>query len=67
MATPFVFVDVGKNSIMVDDVAMFSNPLIAPVVEEEFKVTLLDMNVLQWSCEKESSRRVVCTRVDHSA
>jgi len=40
-----VFVDASENSIMVDDVAMPSNPLVVPIEKEEFEETLFDMNV----------------------
>jgi hypothetical protein len=50
--TLLVFVDVGKYSIMVDDVATPLNPRIAPLKKEEFKEALFDMNVSQRLCEK---------------
>jgi len=49
---------------MVNDVAMPLNPLIVPVEEEEFKETLLDVNLSQWSSKEESFRRVVHIRID---
>ncbi len=52
---------------MANDVATPSNPPISPIEKEEFEKTPLDMNVSQWLHEKKSSRRVVHTRVDHSA
>ncbi len=57
---------------MADDVAMPSNPPVAPVDKEELeeaplnKITL-EMNVSQRSCEEELSKRVVHIRVDRSA
>jgi len=59
--TLLVFVDAGENLIMVDDVAMPSNPPVSLVEKEELKEAPFDMNVSQRSCEEESSRRVVCT------
>jgi hypothetical protein len=59
--TLLVFVDAGENLIMVDDVAMPSNPPVSLVEKEELKEASFDMNVSQRSCEEESSRRVVCT------
>jgi hypothetical protein len=47
-----VFVDVGENSIMIDDVAMPSNPPIMQVEKEEFEKTSFHMNVSQWSREE---------------
>jgi hypothetical protein len=64
---PLVFVDAGENLVMVDDVAMPSNPPVALVEEEKFEKTPFDVNVSQRSREEKSSRRVVRTRVDHSA
>jgi hypothetical protein len=52
---------------MVNDVAMPLNPLIVPVEKEEFKETLLDVNLSQWSSKEEPFRRVVHIRIDHSA
>jgi hypothetical protein len=52
---------------MADDVAM---PLDFPVItveKEEFEETPLDENVFQRSREKEPSKRMVHTRVDHLA
>jgi len=62
-----IFVDVGENLIMADDVATPSNLPIPLVEKEELEEAPLDVNVSQWSSEEEPSRRVVCTRVDHSA
>jgi hypothetical protein len=67
-----IFVNVGENLVMADDVTMPSNPLVAPVEKEELKEaplheTLLDMNVSKRSREEEPSRRVVRTRVNRSA
>jgi hypothetical protein len=64
---PSVFVDVGENFVMVDDVATPSNPLVALVEKGELEEVMLNVNVFQWSREEESSRRVVCIRIDHSA
>jgi hypothetical protein len=74
---PFVFVDVGDNLIMADDVATLSNPPVATVDKEELEEATLDetpldkvafeVNVSQWSREEEPSRRVVHTQVDRSA
>ncbi len=68
---PSVFVDVGDNLVMADDVVTPSNPPVVVVDKEEFEKatfdgTLLDevaleVNVSQRSHEEEPSRRVVCT------
>jgi hypothetical protein len=65
--TLLVFVNAGENLIMVDDVATPSNPPISLVEKEKLKKTPLDVNVFQRSFEEEPSRRMMCTRVDHSA
>jgi hypothetical protein len=66
-ATLLVFVDVGENLVMADDVVTPSNPLVSLVKKEEFEETPLDVNVFQRSREEELSRRVVRTRIDRSA
>jgi hypothetical protein len=60
-ATFLVFVDVGANLVMANDVITPSNPLISPVEKEELEETPLDVNVFQRSCEEELTRRVVRT------
>jgi len=62
-----VFVDACENLIMADDVTTPLNLLISLVEKEELEKAPLDVNVSQRSRKKESSRKVVCTRVDHSA
>ncbi len=49
---------------MADDDATPSNPLVAPVQQEELEETLLDLNVFQRPHEEEPPRRVVRTRVN---
>jgi hypothetical protein len=62
-----VFVDADENLVMADDVVTPSNPPVSLVEKEELKKAPLDVNVSQWSCEEELSRKVVHTRVDRSA
>ncbi len=57
---------VDEDSIMVDDVTMPSNPLIAQVKEEDLEETLINVNVSQRSCKEESSKRMVHTQINHS-
>jgi hypothetical protein len=64
---PSIFFYVGEIFVMADDVTTPSNRPVAPVEQEELEKAQLDMNVYQRSCEKELSRRVVCTQVDRSA
>jgi hypothetical protein len=52
---------------MANDVTAPSNPLIVVIEKEKLEETPLDMNVFQWSCKEELSKRVVHTQVDHSA
>ncbi len=66
-ATLLVFVDVGENLVMVDDVATPLNPLVSLVEKEELEEASLDVNVSQRSREEELSSRVVRTQIDHSA
>jgi hypothetical protein len=40
-----VFVDVGDDSIIIDNIITPSNPSVAPIKEEELEETPLDMNV----------------------
>jgi hypothetical protein len=54
-----VFVNIGDDSIMADDVVTFLNPLVVPIEKEEFEKAPLDVNVSQWLHEEKSSRRVV--------
>jgi hypothetical protein len=49
---------------MSDDVATPSNPLVAPIEQEEAS---FDVIVYQRPCKEEPPRRVVRTRVDRSA
>ncbi len=44
-ATFLVFLDAGENLVMVDDVAMPSNPLVSLIEKEEFEEASLDVNV----------------------
>jgi hypothetical protein len=62
-----IFVDVGENLVMADDVATPSNLPGSLVGKEKLEEALLDVNVSQWSHEEESSKRVVRIRVDRSA
>jgi hypothetical protein len=66
-ANLLVFVDVGENLVMVNDVATPSNPLVALVEQEELEEVLLDVNVSQRPREEEPSRQVVRTQVDRLA
>ncbi len=52
---------------MVNDVVTPSDPLVALIEKEELEEASLDVNIFQWSREKEPSRKVVCTQVDRSA
>jgi len=62
-----VFVDASENLVMADDIATPSNPLVALVEQEKLEEISLEVNVSQLPREKESSKRVVRTRVDRSA
>jgi hypothetical protein len=66
-ATFLVFVDVGENLVMADDVATPSNPPVSLVEKEKLEEASLDVNVFQRSREEKPSRRVVRTRVHRSA
>jgi hypothetical protein len=59
--TFLVFLSMQAQLVMVDDDAMPSNPLVAPVQQEELEKTPLDLNVSQRSREKKSPKRMVCT------
>jgi len=52
--------------VMANDDAMPSNPLVAPIQQEELEEAPLDLNVSQRPRKKESPRKVVRTRVDRS-
>jgi len=52
--------------VMADDDVTPSNPLVAPVQQEELEEAPLDLNVSQRPREKEPPRRVVRTRVTRS-
>jgi hypothetical protein len=54
-----VFVDVGEDSIMIDDVITALNPPIVLVKKEKPEKTPLDVNVSQQSCDEKPSNRVV--------
>jgi hypothetical protein len=62
-----VCVDVGEDLVMVDDVVTPLNPLITPIEEEKLEELMFDVNVFQWSHDKKPFKRVVRTRVNHSA
>jgi len=62
-----VFLDACENLVIVDDVAMPSNPLVSLVEKEELEEASLDVNVSQRSREEEPSRKMVHTRVDRLA
>ncbi len=65
---PFLFfVDGSENLVMADGVATPSNPLVAPIEQEELEEVLLEVNVSQRPRDEEPSRWVVRTRVDRSA
>ncbi len=66
-ATLLVFVDVGENLVMADDVATPSNPPVSLVEKEELEETSLDVKVSQRSREEEPFRKMVRTQVDRSA
>jgi hypothetical protein len=62
-----VFIVVGENVIMVDDVDTPLNPPVVPVEKEELEKTSVNMNVSQWSHKEKLSRRVMHIQVDRSA
>jgi hypothetical protein len=63
---PFWFLLMQVQLVMADDDATPSNPLVAPVLEEELEEAPIDLNVSQRPREEEPPRRVVRTRVDRS-
>jgi hypothetical protein len=56
-----VFVNLGKDSIMVNDFITFSNLPVTLVEDEKFKETSLDVNISQQLHEEKPSRRMVHT------
>jgi hypothetical protein len=52
--------------VMADDDTMPSNPLVAPVQQEELEEAPLDLNVFQQPREEEPPRKVVRTQVARS-
>jgi hypothetical protein len=54
---PFLFfVDGSENLVMADGVATPSNPLVAPIEQEELEEVLLEVNVSQRPRDEEPSR-----------
>ncbi len=64
MATLLVFIYASEDSIIVEYDVTLSNPPIALVKKEELKKYYL---MWMWSCEEESSRGMMHTRIDRSA
>ncbi len=62
-----VFVDVGDNLVMADNIATPSNPSVAPIEQKELEEVPLEVNVFQRSHEEKPSKQVVRTQVDRSA
>jgi hypothetical protein len=62
-----VFVDAGEDSFMANDVVTPSNLLVTPIEKEKLEEASLGVNVSQWSHDKDLFRKVVCTRINHSA
>jgi len=54
-----VYVDVGEDLVMVDDVVTPLNPLITPIEEEKLEELMFDVNVFQRLHDKEPFKRVV--------
>jgi hypothetical protein len=42
-----VFIDVGEDSIMANDVVTPLNPLVVPIEEEELEKTMFNVNISQ--------------------
>jgi hypothetical protein len=61
LAIFLVFIDASENLVMMDDVAMPSNPLVTLLEQEEFEEVPFDVNVFQWLCEEEQSKQVMRT------
>jgi hypothetical protein len=47
LTTPLVFIDVGEDSIMANDVVTPLNPLVVPIEEEELEKTMFNVNISQ--------------------
>ncbi len=62
-----VFVDVGENLVMGDDVVMPSNLPVAPVEEKELEETPLGVNVSQRLHNEEPFKKMVRTQVNRLA
>jgi hypothetical protein len=62
LITPLVFINVGEDSVMADDVVTPSIPPVVPVKEEELKETPLDVNVFQRLCDEKLFERVVLSQ-----
>jgi len=62
--TPLIFIDVGEDLIMVNDVDTPSNPLVVPIEEEKLEETSFDVNFYQWSNKKKLSKKMVRTQVN---
>jgi hypothetical protein len=62
-----IFVHASENLVMADDVTTPSNLPIALVEQKELEETPFDMNVSQWPCKEELSRKMMRIRVNHLA
>jgi hypothetical protein len=60
------FIKAGEDLVMVDDIVMLWNLLVALIEKEKLEETSFDMNVSQWLCDKKSFQKVVYTRADRS-
>jgi len=47
LTTPLVFIDVGEDSIMANDVVTPLNPLVVPIEKEELEKTMFNVNISQ--------------------
>jgi hypothetical protein len=65
LITLLVFIDVGEDLIMVNDVTTSLNPLFVLVKYEKLKKSSLDINVSQWLCEEKLSKIMMRIQIDH--
>ncbi len=62
-----ICINASENLVMADNIVTPLNPLITPIKKEELEDTSHDVNVFQQLHEEKPFKRVVRTRVDHSA